>query len=236
MRAAGALLALLAATAFAQSSLPPGSSSSGTTYTGTAPIAVSGSAISCTAATTSTAGCVSASAQNIDGAKTFLSAGAFSAGLTTTTLTATGLVSSTIASGSIAFQSLTGAKWSTLTAGSHYFSDNGSSFGFTGYNGITIPTSTDVYFDGGGSVALRGGTGSNGSLTLLAGSWKQSVTALPTCASGTEGFITRDTLKGGTTGHRTAMCLCTSDGAGSPAYAWTNMTTGTVGTTTTCSD
>lgn len=36
------------------------------------------------------------------------------------------------------------------------------------------------------------------------------------------------------TGARTRACLCTSDGGGTPTYAWQNLATGTVGTSTTC--
>lgn len=67
------------------------------------------------------------------------------------------------------------------------------------------------------------------------GSMKQVAATLRTCAAGTEGLITRDAAAGGSTGARTRYCLCTSDGGGSPAYAWQNLVTGTVGTTTTCS-
>lgn len=56
------------------------------------------------------------------------------------------------------------------------------------------------------------------------------------CSAGNEGKIRRDSAGGGTTGHRTKICLCTSDGAGTPAYAWQNIISGTVGTTTACND
>lgn len=61
---------------------------SGATYAGTAPIVVTGSGgdggtIVCTAATTSTAGCVSASAQVLSGAKTFPDGIDVTSGLTT---------------------------------------------------------------------------------------------------------------------------------------------------------
>lgn len=69
----------------------------------------------------------------------------------------------------------------------------------------------------------------------VTGGFTPAAVALPTCAAGVEGRIVRDTLAGGTTGARTRVCLCTSDGAGSPAYAWQNIVSGTVGTTTTCS-
>jgi hypothetical protein len=66
--------------------------------------------------------------------------------------------------------------------------------------------------------------------------WFKGNPTLVTCASTTEGYVSRDVGSGVSTGHRTRLCLCVSDGAGSPAYAWQNMVSGTVGTTTTCSD
>jgi hypothetical protein len=59
--------------------------------------------------------------------------------------------------------------------------------------------------------------------------------ALGTCGASREGDILRDTAAGGsTTGERTRLCMCGSDGAGTPAYAWQNLVSGTTGTTTTC--
>jgi len=60
--------------------------------------------------------------------------------------------------------------------------------------------------------------------------------ALDTCSSSLEGVLKRDYAAGGTTGLRTRLCICTSDGGGTPAYAWRNLATGTVGTSTTCAD
>lgn len=78
--------------------------------------------------------------------------------------------------------------------------------------------------------------GTNGPAALFNVPIRPAVASLATCASATEGNISRDTLAGGTTGHRTRVCLCTSNGAGTPAYAWQNVVSGTVGTTSTCSD
>jgi hypothetical protein len=65
----------------------------------------------------------------------------------------------------------------------------------------------------------------------------QSTSAtLATCNSGNEGRIDRDVAAGVSTGNRTRICVCTSDGAGTPAYAWRNLATGNVGTSTTCPD
>lgn len=57
---------------------------------------------------------------------------------------------------------------------------------------------------------------------------------LPTCSSALEGAVRADSASGGTSGARTRVCICTSDGGGSPAYAWQNSATASVGTTTTC--
>jgi hypothetical protein len=59
--------------------------------------------------------------------------------------------------------------------------------------------------------------------------------ALGTCASAVERSLVPDAAAGGTTGARTRLCLCTSDGAGTPAYSWRNISCpGEAGTTTTC--
>lgn len=61
-----------------------------------------------------------------------------------------------------------------------------------------------------------------------------SLVTLPTCSSAVEGAIRADAASGGTSGVRTRVCICTSDGGGTPAYAWQNSATATVGTSTTC--
>lgn len=67
--------------------------------------------------------------------------------------------------------------------------------------------------------------------------WRASPT-LATCAAGFEGLVSRQA--GGTSGARTKLCMCTSDGQASPSYAWKNITTvfaseaASVGTSTTC--
>lgn len=55
---------------------------------------------------------------------------------------------------------------------------------------------------------------------------------LSTCSATIEGGLEEDVLSGASTGKRTKLCLCTSDG--SAAYKWQNVVTGTLGTTTTC--
>ncbi len=66
------------------------------------------------------------------------------------------------------------------------------------------------------------------------GSWRQGTSpTLQTCAAGTEGTLTRQA--GASTGTRTFFCICTSDGGGTPAYAWARMDNiASVGTATTC--
>jgi len=92
-----------------------------------------------------------------------------------------------------------------------------------------------------GTLNLIGSVGGSGNWST-AGSFnsdtslKIGATAVGTCNSGAEGVMRRDSAGGGTTGHRTKVCLCTSDGAGTPAYAWTNLGSGTVGTSTACND
>jgi hypothetical protein len=56
---------------------------------------------------------------------------------------------------------------------------------------------------------------------------------LGTCNSTKERAVVIPNDSGGTTGHRTRMCLCASDGAATPAYYWVN-NLGTAGTSTTC--
>lgn len=63
---------------------------------------------------------------------------------------------------------------------------------------------------------------------------KTSGTLIGTCNSLSERQLKSDSLAGGTSGARTRLCMCTSDGAGTPAYAWVNIVSGTVGTSTAC--
>lgn len=91
------------------------------------------------------------------------------------------------------------------------------------------------------TMNIIGSVGGSGNWST-AGSFNSDVyvkigaTSIGTCNAGAEGVTRRDSAGGGTTGHRTKLCLCTSDGAGTPAYAWTNLASGTVGTTTACND
>lgn len=66
--------------------------------------------------------------------------------------------------------------------------------------------------------------------------FKPDESALSTCDAAAEGELRRLAGTGGTnTGARTRLCLCASDGGASPAYAWQNVVTGTIGNATTCS-
>jgi hypothetical protein len=45
-----------------------------------------------------------------------------------------------------------------------------------------------------------------------------------------------DVAAGLSTGNATRVCMCQSDGAGTPAWAWKNIITGNAGNTTTCAN
>lgn len=68
------------------------------------------------------------------------------------------------------------------------------------------------------------------------GAIQPTMITVPTCAAGLEGAVVVDSASGVSTGHRTRICICVSDGAGTPARAWQNIASGTVGTTTACND
>jgi hypothetical protein len=55
---------------------------------------------------------------------------------------------------------------------------------------------------------------------------------LLTCNSTQEGTLSTDGTSGAATGNPTSSCICQSNG--SSTYAWKNVTTGAIGTTTTC--
>lgn len=89
-----------------------------------------------------------------------------------------------------------------------------------------------------GQISAAGRAGWVGGMTTdIDVRWTATV-AIPTCAAGVEGAVYRNS--GGTSGARTKLCLCTSDGAGTPAYAWKNISVSggtdasTIGNTTTC--
>lgn len=163
------LLLLLPSLVLAQGA-PTTSSGSGsgtvTSVLGTAPIVSDGNTatptLSCTAATTATAGCLSAGAQNIDGAKTFLSLGTFSAGLATTTLTASGTITSSVASGSNAVKLLAGARLDfnsgTDTVYMHAAGGTltvvGSRLALPAGDALSMPTGANFYMDNSFSKTL----------------------------------------------------------------------------------
>lgn len=85
-------------------------------------------------------------------------------------------------------------------------------------------------------VCLRGtfATGflNHGTLQYTTVQWP--IAGMNTCGvSSLEGQTYVDVLSGGAaTGKRTKLCMCTTNGSG--VYAWQNVVTGTLGTTTTC--
>jgi hypothetical protein len=178
--------------------------------------------------------------------------GSLSNGIVTTTISASGLFSSSVASGSTALSLTSGAKLQ-LGASTRYITDDGTNLVV---KGSIMPKDTVSYDFGSNGLIwgtaylhavwlnsgqIRDNT-STARITLSSGSvdlgnpLKVQSATLATCASGTEGNISRDAAAGGTSGHRTRVCLCTSDGAGTPGYKWQNMVSGTLGTTTTCAD
>jgi hypothetical protein len=75
-----------------------------------------------------------------------------------------------------------------------------------------------------------------GDAVPIEGGARSVAAALGACNAGNEWTLKADSASGASTSHRSRLCLCTSDGAGTPAYAWQNAVSGTVGTDTTCSD
>lgn len=104
------------------------------------------------------------------------------------------------------------------------------------------PGAGDHFYGAGTGIVFGGYLFTGSDIETSAGSLKganlnlTSATTLETCTAGVEGKVRRQTGTGGTnTSARTRLCVCTSSGAASPVYAWQNVVTGTVGTTTTCS-
>lgn len=58
--------------------------------------------------------------------------------------------------------------------------------------------------------------------------------ALGTCNAAREFQLKADSSSGGTTGFASRVCVCASDGAATPAYAWVDLASGLTGTATTC--
>lgn len=119
--------------------------------------------------------------------------------------------------------------------------------GFVGIeatNGLTITKGTDTTytvdkftFDTAALVRLSPASTQTGLIdvsgTITTGnSFRFTASpALATCSSSTHGRISR---QGGTASARTYLCVCTSDGAGSPTFAWMNIHTSGLGDTTSC--
>lgn len=117
-----------------------------------------------------------------------------------------------------------------VTAGSRIWLDGSThTSGLANNNGR-------VYFLGGANSAsdlIVGTTATIGTgISITTGGTRPVRQTLGTCASGIEGTIQTDVLSGAATGKRTKVCLCTSDGAST--YAWQNIATATIGTTTAC--
>ncbi len=146
-------------------------------------LSLSSQVLSMTLATTSTTGSVSATTQNFDGAKTFLSAAAFSAGLTTTTIGASGAINSSVAQGANAFTCTNTGCLVSFGNTSHTLSDDTSAFVFSGEpiysaqpNGsnafvmiagarfATNASSTRYFADNGSAIAFTGSITSNSTI------------------------------------------------------------------------
>lgn len=90
-----------------------------------------------------------------------------------------------------------------------------------------------------GYISLEGGSSGIRQLTTaivpIEGTTRLVPVALGTCGASSEFGMRGDIAAGASTGARTRLCLCTSDGAGSPVYEWRNIgCPNTSGTTTTC--
>lgn len=97
-------------------------------------------------------------------------------------------------------------------------------------NNTTQTTGTIVSFRTG--TAEKASVAFDGSLATAAINY--SIRQLPTCSSNIEGQITRDGNSGSGTLTATRWCGCSSNGALIPVFTWTNLATGTPGTSTTC--
>lgn len=217
-------------------------------------LTVSGQVLTLQPADATRPGGVSITTQSFLGAKTFLN---------TLTCSLCGFVS-TVASGSNAFGvSTNGARIDYGAGANDYASSDGTTVAFAGPIAATSVTTALVTTTAtSGNIGMQMVTGSKLCLGASTGCIKNDAfsqldlsefaTAYTnganfvartvgsvsyTCAANQEGLVVRDNASGGTnSGHRTRICICTSDGAASPAYAFQNMVTGTVGTTTSCAD
>lgn len=97
-------------------------------------------------------------------------------------------------------------------------------------NNTTQSTGTIVSFRTG--AAEKASIAFDGSLATAAINY--SIRQLPTCSSNIEGQITRDGNSGNGTLAPTRWCGCSSNGALIPVFTWSNLVTGTPGTSTVC--
>jgi len=148
-------------------------------------------------------------------------------------LTSAGTVTSNSASGQDAFDvGVNGGRVRMGSGSNEYFSCTGSNacrsdavYTFGGGIDLFNSSITDSYS---GSLAVQ--INSSRGLRIRA----QPLSASTTCAVGLEGNLLVDSASGANTGHATRLCMCRSNG--SNTYAWINVVTQTVGTTTSCSD
>lgn len=166
------------------------------------------------------------------------------------------VITSSVASGSNGYAQGTGTKIDVGAGANDYFDSNGTRIGVAGNNGdigansfalgsaatgatqgmSSSGSTTNINCQSTSDVNLGSATGAN-YLKASDDGVRMRTKTLPTCTLALDGYEIRDPLGGGTgTSHRSRKCWCTSDGAASPVSAWVNMVTGTVGTTTTCSD
>lgn len=153
------------------------------------------------------------------------------------TLTAPAFISGA-ASGSAGVTLAAGAKVCFSTNCNQRIQDDGTSAALDFYfnNALQLEmTSTTLYILT-AAIRLRGVISNDTASTPLtvsdAEGLKITQTSLATCVLALEGTIQADVLAGAATGKRTKMCACTNNGSGT--FAWQNLATGTLGTTTTC--
>lgn len=109
---------------------------------------------------------------------------------------------------------------------------------FWQFSSNLLQTNSHVYIGGGGSLNIISSVQNSSAGVPFrvddAEGLKLTPKTLPTCTSALEWTQLPDAASGVSTSKRSKMCMCTSDGGGTPAYAWQNLATGTIGTTTTC--
>ena len=196
----------------------------------------------------------------------FAGGGATALGATSNRWTAlwlSGAASSSVANGSNAYAIETnGARVDFGTGAADYLTSDGSAIVVptsgqlqlqtaNGATGLAFTTNgARLDFGGGASdyassdgttVTFAGALASTGNFTanqLFSSALTFSSAGLPACTSANEGFTRRNSLTGTGTARRTAVCMCTYDGAGAAStdYDWVNLGSGTVGDETTCPD